>query len=95
METFLITLTFPDLDTAKRDGNTFLDRLRTSGIAAEMPDAPVDDGEEDAGRPDPGPTTLELQVQAESAEVARRHVGTVLDGQFPPGMVLLGDPIQL
>ncbi|QGQ20572.1 hypothetical protein GC089_16995 [Cellulomonas sp. JZ18] len=95
METFVIPVTFPDLDTAKRDGSTFLDRLRTSGLAAEMPDAPVDDGEADAGRPDPGPTTLELQVHAESGEEARRQVETVMDGQFPPGMVLLGEPIRL
>lgn len=95
MEIYVIPVTFPDLDTAKRDGDSFLDALRTAGLTAEMPDGLHDDGEEGAGRPDPGPTTVELRVHAADAGEARRQVETVMDGQFPPGMVLLGDPIQV
>jgi hypothetical protein len=62
---------------------------------AEMMGGPGLDSQDDAGRPDPGPTTRELHVHATSVDEARVRVQRVMDGQFPPGMVLLGEPTRL
>ena len=94
--TFLVPLTFPDLDTARRDAPSLVDALRISGMPAELVGGPgLDVDGDDAGRPDPGPTTREVHVHADDLEHARRHVQTVLDGQFPPGMVLPGEPTPI
>jgi hypothetical protein len=91
MDTYTVPVTFPDLDTAKRDAGSLVDALRTAGVHAELAGGP-DASHDDAGRPDPGPTTRELRVRAGSADEARRRVQQVADGQFPPGVVLLGEP---
>ncbi|WP_152232384.1 hypothetical protein [Georgenia ruanii] len=95
METYIVPVTFPDLDTAKRDASSLVDALRTAGLHAEMADDPRLESENDADRLDPGPTTRELHVHAESVEQVRERVRVVVDGQFPPGMVLLGVPTPL
>ncbi|WP_129338159.1 hypothetical protein [Cellulomonas endophytica] len=95
MDTFLVPVTFPDLDTAKRETAALVAALRTAGLHAESVDAPTDDGEEDAGRPDPGPTTVELHVRDEGEAAVRERVREVAEGRFPPGMLLLGDPVRL
>lgn len=95
MENYLIPITFPDLDTAKRDAGTLVEALRTAGLQARVITDPGLDSPDDSGRPDPGPTTLELRVHAGSADEARRRVQEVTDGQFPSGMVLLGAPTRI
>lgn len=94
MDTYLISVTFPDLDTATGDAGSLLDSLRTAGLSAQFVGGP-DDSEDDASRPDPGTTTRELHVRAASADEARSRVTEVVDGRFPPGMVLLGAPTKL
>jgi len=95
MHTFLIPLIFPDLDSAKRDAGSLVEALRASGVHAELvDDAALGDGD-DAGRPDPGPTTRELHVHAGTADEARHRVQQVMDGRLPPGVVLLGEPTPL
>jgi len=96
METYIVPVIFPDLDTAKTDFSTVLDALRTAGLNAEAAneDDLVDHGD-DADRPDLGPTTRELHVQGEGADEVRRRVQEVVDGQYPEGMVLLGDVTPL
>jgi hypothetical protein len=93
METYLVPLTFPDLDTATRDAPTFVDALAVAGVGAELVDPPASGDGDDAGRPDPGPTSVELRVDARDADDLRARVQPVLDGQFPPGTVLMGEPI--
>ena len=61
---------------------------------ADVVDGPEFESDDDAGRRDPGPTTLQLQVHAGSVDEARQWVQAVLDGHFPPGMVLLGEPTK-
>ncbi|KAE8766010.1 hypothetical protein [Georgenia thermotolerans] len=95
MNTYVIPVTFPDLDTAKRDASLLVDALRTAGLHAEMADDPRMESEDDADRIDPGPTTRELHVHAGSVGEVRERVQTVVDGRFPPGMVLLGEPTPL
>ena len=95
MDTYVVPVTFPDLDTAKRDASSLVDALRTAGLHAEMADDPRLELEDDADRIDPGPTTRELRVHANSVEEVRDRVQVVVDGQFPPGMVLLGEPTPL
>lgn len=95
MENYLIPVTFPDLDTAKRDAGSFVDALRAAGMQARMIADPGLDSPDDSGRPDPGPTTRELRVHAGSADEARRRVQEVTDGQFPRGLVLLGEPTPI
>lgn len=90
MNTYILPVTFPDLDTAKHDAGTLVDALRTAGVHAELAGGP-DLSRDDAGRPDPGPTTIEVRVHAGSADEARRRVQKAADGQFPPGVVLLGE----
>lgn len=93
METYIVPVIFPDLDTAKRDFAPILEALHTAGLSAEAADdSDLRDSGGDADRPDPGPTTRELHVRADGAEEVRRRVQEVVDGQFPPGMVLLGEP---
>lgn len=94
MQTFLVPLTFPDLDSAKRDGPSLLDALQIAGVDAELASEPTLESE-DAGRRDPGPTTRQFRVRAESVEDAGRRVQVVTEGQFPPGMVLMGEPTPL
>ena len=95
MTTFIVPVTFPDLDTAKRDASSLVDALRISGMHAELIGGPGFDSGDDAGRPDPGPTTREVHVEAHDVEHARQHVQMVLEGQFPPGMVLPGEPTPI
>ncbi|WP_159794306.1 hypothetical protein [Puerhibacterium puerhi] len=90
MDTFIVPVTFPNLDTATRDSGSFQDALRTAGLTAELVGVPDDDAQDDAARPDPGPATFELRVEAADADEAVRRVQQVADGQFPPGMLLLG-----
>ncbi|WP_129787137.1 hypothetical protein [Promicromonospora panici] len=92
---YLIPVTFPDLDTAKNGAGPLVDALRTAGLQAGIVAEPGLDSEDDAGRPDPGPTTRELHVHASSAAEARRRVQEVTDGRFPAGMVLLGEPTRI
>lgn len=94
MARYLVPVTFPDLDTATRDAGSLLDALRTAGLTAELVDAPPDTGDA-SGRPDPGTTTVELHVHADAPDEALRRVQEVTDGQFPPGMVLLGEPTPI
>jgi hypothetical protein len=95
MDTFIVPMTFPDLDTAKRDAGTLVDALRTAGVHAELADGPGPGSDDDAGRPDPGPTTRELHVRAASAAHARERVQEVVDGQLPAGVVLLGEATRV
>lgn len=95
MDTYVVPVTFPDLDTAKRDASSLVEALRTAGLHAEMADDPRLDLEDDAGRRDPGPTTRELRVHADGVAEVRERVQMVVDGQFPSGMVLLGEPTRL
>lgn len=88
-------MTFPDLDSAKRDAGSLVDALRAAGLRARLVAVPGLDSPDDAGRPDPGPTTRELHVHAGSADEALRRVQEVTDGRFPAGMVLLGEPTPL
>lgn len=95
MDTYVVPVTFPDLDTAKRDAGSLVDALRIAGVKAEVVGGPEFEGQDDAGRPDPGPTTRELHVQGEGVDEVRGRVQEVLEGQFPPGMVLLGEPTKV
>jgi hypothetical protein len=90
MDTFIVPVTFPNMDTATRDAGSFQDALRTAGLTAELVGVPDDEAQDDAARPDPGPATFELRVAAADGDEAVRRVQEVADGQFPPGMVLLG-----
>lgn len=94
MDTYLVPVTFPDLDTAKRDTGSLVEALRTAGLHADVVDAPRLHSDDDAGRPDPGQTTRELRVRADSGDDAHARVRQVVEGQFPPGMVLLGEPVK-
>jgi len=94
METYVLPVTFPDLDTAKRDMAPFVQALRAAGLHTEVVGENLE-AQDDSGREDPGPTTRELRVHATSATQAREQVTTVMDGQFPPGTVLLGEPTRL
>lgn len=94
MDTYLVPVTFPDLDTATRDADSLVDALRTAGLSARFVGGPVETGD-NAARIDPGTTTRELHVHADDAEDARTRVQEVMDGQFPPGMVLLGTPTKI
>ena len=96
METYIVPVIFPDLDTAKTDFRILLDAMRTAGLNAEAANENdlVDRGD-DADRPDPGPTTRELHVRGDGASDVRRRVQEVVDGQYPEGMVLLGDVTPL
>jgi hypothetical protein len=90
MDTYTVPVTFSDLDAAKHDAGSLVDALRTAGVHAELVGGP-ELSLHDAGRADPGPTTRYLRVRAGSADEARRQVQKVADGQFPPGVVLLGE----
>lgn len=90
MDTYTVPVTFPDLDTAERDADSLVDALGAAGVRAELVGDVGSPG--DAGRPDPGPTTRHLRVRAETPGEARRRVQEVADGQFPPGLLLLGEP---
>ncbi|MCK6210073.1 hypothetical protein KZX45_05900 [Georgenia sp. EYE_87] len=96
MERYIVPMIFLDLDTAKTDFRIVLDALRTAGLNAEAANERdlVDRGD-DADRPDPGPTTRELQVHGDGAGEVRCRVQAVVDGQYPEGMVLLGDVTPL
>ncbi|PFG39515.1 hypothetical protein ATJ97_2021 [Georgenia soli] len=92
METFIVPVIFPDLDTAKTDFRIVLEALRTAGLHAEAAnESDLVDRGDDADRPDPGPTTRELHVHGQGPDDVRRRVLEVVDGQYPEGMVLLGD----
>lgn len=96
MEMFIVPVIFPDLDTAKTDFPIVLDALRTAGLHAEAAnEADLVDRGDDADRRDPGPTTRELRVHGDAADEVRRRVLEVVDGQYPEGMVLLGDVTPL
>jgi hypothetical protein len=95
MDTYVIPLTFPDLDTAKHDTDSLVGALHAAGMHAEIAGAAELGSQDDAGRPDSGPTTRELRVHATSADEARLRVQQVVDGQLPPGIVLLGEPTRL
>ncbi|GAA4424937.1 hypothetical protein GCM10023169_22080 [Georgenia halophila] len=94
MEIYIVPVTFPDLDTAKRDAASLVDALQTAGVRAEVGAAPELESGDDSAQTDPGPTTRELRVHASGEDEAGRQVQEVVEGQFPPGMVLLGRPTK-
>lgn len=94
MDTYALRITFPDLDTAKRDAGTLVERLRTAGLTAELADAGTLEGD-DAGSLDPGQTDREVWVHAQSPQQAGERVREVVEGQFPAGMVLVGEPTRV
>lgn len=92
MATYVFPVTFPDLDSAQRDGPSLLDALRIAGVDVDLVGKGDVEPDDEAGRRDPGPVTREFRVRAESLEEARGRVHVVTEGQYPPGMVLVGDP---
>jgi hypothetical protein len=55
METSIVPVIFPDLDTAKTDFSTLVDALRTAGVTAEAAnEGDLVDRGDDADRPDRG-----------------------------------------
>ncbi|WP_125777205.1 hypothetical protein [Antribacter gilvus] len=95
MDSYIVPVTFPDLDMATREAGALVDALRASGLHAEMV-AEALGTQGNADRPDPGPTTRELHVRATgSADDVRQRVQEVADGRFPRGILLLGDPLKV
>lgn len=94
MDTYEIRITFPDLDTAKRDASTLVEGLRTAGLHAELADPGALTGD-DAGNIDPGQTTRAVRVHATSAQEASERVSEVASGLFPTGMLLLDEPTKV
>ena len=92
MDTYVVPVIFPDLDTAKDDAGALVAALRQAGLHAELADEAALASQDDAGRPDPGPTTVELLVHGHSGDEVGREVQAVMDGRFPPGTLLLGEP---